>query len=429
MAKGRHLLTTVEVKNAEPGTLLRDGAGLFYRAGKEAGTGRWVLRFKLPGQKQREMGLGAFPVTSLAAARAKADAARQHLSEGVDPIVATAEAQRAARQKAAAETRGHTFGRYADEVFLPAVLPGFTSPAHIQQWRATFTRDAAGLRELKLAEITREDVLAVLRPIWTAKSVTASKARQRIERLFSHAIQNGHYIGDNPAAWRQFDHTLPAPRILTRGHHAHIAPADVPAFVAQLRTRQGDGMAAVMLEWIVLSACRTGEARFATWGEIDLARNVWSIPAARMNMRRDHDVPITPRMREILDLVRGMLPGDPAATDPNTLIFPGPRPGKALSEMACMMLLRRMGLGQFTVHGFRASFKTWAATATAYPRELIEEQLAHALSGVEAAYLRGSAVERRRPMMEVWADHCAGLATEAAAGNVIPIRPAGSAQG
>jgi integrase len=435
MAKGLHTLTHVEIKAAPAGRALRDGGGLFYRA-SEKGFGRWAFRFTssdpdyLAGQAekgskttQREMGLGSFPETSLDAARRKAAAARDLVARDLDPIEEAkkqAEADRAAAKaaRAAAQANTMTFGRYADEVFLPTVLPRFSNPAHLQQWRATFATHAARLRDMPLASITRKDVLAVLQPIWDTKNVTASRTRGRLERLFSHATQNGAFTGDNPAAWRQFDATLAPPRKLTRGHFASIPHDEVAPFIEALRARQAECNAALMLEWIALAACRTGEARFAVWSEIDFERNVWAIPAGRMKMRRDHVAPITTRMGEILTEVRRRSLDEPTTDD---YVFPGPRPGNPFSEMACLMLLKRMNYGQFTVHGLRATFKSWAATCTEYPRELIEEQLSHQLGAVERAYMRTSAVERRRPLMEAWAAHLDGATAGATAANVTPF--------
>ncbi|MCT4683972.1 MAG: integrase arm-type DNA-binding domain-containing protein [Roseicyclus sp.] len=419
MAKALHRLTAKEVENAPKGSTLSDGGGLSMRTGAQ-GNRRWVLRFKLKGQPQREMGLGAFPATTLAQARKKAAAARELVSQGIDPIDAAEREAEAARAKAAAKAAEvMTFGRYADEVFLPTVLPNFTNEAHIQQWEATFRKHAASLRDLPLVSITREHVLDVLRPIWTTKSVTASRSRERLERLFSHATQNGAYSADNPAAWRQFDATLPAPRKLTHGHHASIPHDEIAPFIEKLRERQAESTAALMLEWIALSACRTGEARFATWAEIDLDRMIWAVPAARMKMRRDHVVPITKRMGEVLDQAKGRLG---RTAKPSDWLFPGPRKGKPLSEMAGIQQMKRMDYGQFTVHGLRATFKGWAATTTEFPRELIEEQLAHQLGAVERAYMRVHAVERRRVMMEAWSDHLSGLEATTGAANVVPMR-------
>lgn len=445
MAKPLHRLTVKQVEAAKPGTALADGGGLLYRSTAK-GAGKWSFKFISPDAEfraaqvakdsksfQRAMGLGAFPAVTLAAARENAAAARDLLAKGVDPIEASRRAEEETRQRGAAIARAAseqamTFGRYADDHFLPFALPGFTNRVHIRQWRTTFTTHAAALRDKPLATITREDVLDVLRPIWTTIPETADRCRQRIKRLFAHAIQNGHYRGDNPAAWEQFDATLP-PRRADPRHHPAVPYGQIAALIAAVRAKQHDSASALMLEWIALAACRTGEARFATWGEIDLERNVWEIPAGRMKMRRPHVVPITGRMVEILAEAkrRHMLASasGPDGPAPGEYVFTSGG-GKPLSEMSALMLLRRMeGFKGFTVHGLRSTFKDWATEQTDFPRELIEEQLAHQLGAVERAYKRGSAHERRRPIMEAWASVCAGEAPAGAAGNVVPLRATG----
>lgn len=436
MAKSLHRLTVKQANAAATGTTLNDGGGLFYRATSK-GSGRWTFKFtssdpdylaaqaaKGSALRQREMGFGSYPATSLASARKKANAARELIGQELDPIEEERRngdvSQKAAEQAArAARAEAMTFGRYADVHFLPSVLPGFSNSAHIQQWRATFATHAAILRDKPLAAITRDDVLAVLQPIWTTKSVTATRSRERIERLFAHATQNGHFHRDNPASWKQFNATLPPPKKLTRGHHASIPHEEIAAFISSIRTKEAESTAALMLEWIGLSACRTGEARLAVWSEIDLHRRIWSIPAERMKMRRDHIVPITPRMEQILTEAVRRRTKDAELGD---FVFVGAS-GNHLSEMSALMLLRRMAdYKDFTVHGLRATFKGWAATVTEFPRELIEEQLAHQLGAVERAYMRISAVERRRPMMEAWAAHCSSDTPVAGAENLVPLR-------
>jgi len=442
MSKSLHRLTVKQIDAATPGTANADGGGLLYRATSK-GAGKWSFKFVSPdadfrakqtakGRKsfQRTAGLGAYPNVTLAAARDKAAAARALLAKGIDPIedeLRAAEIIRQRGEELAQQTTNQamTFGHYADEYFLPFVLPGFSNPAHIQQWQATFATHASALRNKSLATITREDVLAILRPIWTAKTVTASRSRQRIERLFAHAIQNGYYRGDNPASWRQFDATLPPPRVEPR-HHPAVPHEQVADFVTSIRAKQADSLAALMLEWITLAACRTGEARFATWSEIDLDRKVWAIPAGRMKMRRDHVVPITGRMLEILDEAKRRHPSAfvQDGLQSKDFVFAS-NPGKPLSEMAALMLMRRMeAFKHYTPHGLRATFKGWAATATEFPRELIEEQLAHQLGAVERAYMRQSAHERRRAMMEAWAAVCGGTTPAEGAGNIVPLRAA-----
>jgi integrase len=455
MSKSLRRLTAFDIQNAEPKqketqelkegekkkpTALADGGGLLYRPTAK-GVGKWSFKYISPdadfraaqfakGSKsfQRTMGLGTFPALTLAQARTKADDARALVARGIDPIEADRRNEEEARQRGvelarAATEQAMTFGRYADDHFLPFVLPGFSNPAHIQQWTATFTTHAAALRDKPLSSISREDVLAVLRPIWTKKTVTASRCRQRLERLFAHAIQNGHFKGDNPASWRQFDATLPAPSKKPK-HHPAVPHEKIADFVAAVRAKQTESGAALMLEWITLAACRTGEARFATWGEIDMDRKLWSIPAERMKMRRDHIVPITERMEEILMEAKRRHPSaaKPNGLAPTDFVFVSER-GKPFSEMAALMLIRRMDdFDGYTAHGLRATFKGWAATETEFARELIEEQLAHQLGAVERAYMRQSAYERRRVMMEAWAAVCAGITPAGGAENVVPLR-------
>lgn len=436
MAQTLHRLTVRQIAAASGGVNLNDGGGLFYRADKTPGTGQWKFRFtshdadfvarqaqRGSAGRQRDMGLGTFPVVTLAAARKKATALRLAVDGGKDPIedqrrTADAANKNAADAAQAEAAQAMTFGRYADEVFLPVMLPRYTNKAHIQQWRATFKTHAAGLKDMPLVDIRRDDVLNVLLPIWETKNVTASRSRERLERLFSHAIQNGEYKGDNPAAWTQFDHTLSRPKKLTRGHHAAMGHGQIADFITQIRARQAAGITALLLEFIALAACRTGEARFATWDEIDLKERIWSIPAGRMKMRRDHVVPITARMATILAEAKQQ---HALAGGKNDYVFVNTK-GVALSEMAGLMFMRRLpGYERFTVHGLRATFKGWAATQTDFPRELIEEQLAHQLGAVEQAYMRGSAVERRRPMMEAWSAFCAGDDAALEAGNVVAL--------
>lgn len=435
MSKALHRLTVKQLDATAPGTALSDGGGLLYRSTSK-GQGKWTFKFTSPdvdfrvGQVakgsasfQRSMGPGAYPAVGPAAARAGASAARDLVARGIDPIEAERRADEEARQRGeeiarATAQQAMTFGRYADERFLPYVLPGYSNKAHIQQWQATFNTHAASLRPKPLADITREDVLAVLKPIWTTKHVTAKRSRERIERLFSHAIQNGHYKGDNPASWRQCDATPPAPRYQPK-HHPAVPQESMAAFMVALRVKQPVSMSALLLEWIALSACRTGEARKAVWSEIDAATGLWTVPAGRTKTRRrDHIVSITRRMAEILVEAKRRRPADEPDND---FIFVGEK-GKPLSEMAAVMLMR--GMKDFSVyvpHGFRATFKGWAATGTAYPRELIEEQLAHQLGAVERAYMRESAHQRRRPMMEAWADFCDGKSADVDASNVVPL--------
>ncbi|GGD44734.1 tyrosine-type recombinase/integrase [Sinisalibacter lacisalsi] len=416
MAKTLHRLTVKQIEAAVPGKALNDGGGLYYRASKRGG-GRWVFRFSLPGQSQREMGLGPFPAIPLALAREKAADARKQVALGVDPIAAAHEAAEQARATVAAEANIMTFGDYADTfVEWKIRSAGFTNPKHIYQWRQTFKEYAAPLRPLRLDAITRKDVLAVLAPIWDTKHETAKRVRGRLEQLFDHAAQNDAFEGENPARWKLLNATLSKPRKLTEGHQPAMPWRQVPDFIARLRDRDAAG--ALALEFLILSASRSGEVREATWGEIDLDGKTWTIPANRMKTRRDtkrrdHIVPLSARMIELLEAARALAEIDNPAQEgprPDQFVFPGAKAGRPLSDMTLRAVMRRLGVEDSVPHGFRSAFRDWAGSRHDVPRELAEEALAHVLGDVESAYRREQSVERRRVVMEAWAAHCDGEA-------------------
>jgi integrase len=270
------------------------------------------------------------------------------------------------------------------------------------------------LWQRKLSTITREDVLAVLRPIWDKHHVTAQRIRGRLENLFDHAIQDGVYRGDNPARWSLFNATLSAPRKMEgKGHQPALPRAEMPGFIRALRRAQETSVGALALEFAILTASRSGEVRLARWAEIDKSANLWRVPAPRMKMKRPHAVPLTSRMVEILETARN-LHLDPLT--PDSLIFPGAKAGKPLSDMTLLSTLKRTTNLRATVHGFRSTFRDWAGNQIEHPRELIEEALAHALPAVEAAYRREQAVERRRAIMQDWQDFLDGTAPMAEGG-------------
>lgn len=420
MARGLHQLTAKEVAATKPGGILNDGGGLFLKTSANGDSRKWVLRFKLPGQNQREMGLGTFGAggVSLALARQKAAAAREKIALGIDPI---SDAQRRLAEeqaRRAAETNAATFGDYATRVFLPYRTARLTNAKHRWQWVRGFELHAAVLWPRKLNTITREDVLAVLRPIWDKHHVTAQRIRGRLENLFDHAIQNGAYHGDNPARWSLFNATLSTPRKMEgKGHQPAMPRAAMPGFIQTLRKAQETSVGALALEFAILTASRSGEVRLARWAEIDMSAKLWRVPASRMKMRRPHAVPLTSRMVEILEAARG-LHLTPLA--PDSLIFPGAKAGKPLSDMTLLSALKRATKLRATVHGFRSTFRDWAGNQTEHPRELIEEALAHALPAVEAAYRREQAVERRRVVMQDWQDFLDGAAPTAKGGAPAP---------
>ena len=259
------------------------------------------------------------------------------------------------------------------------------------------------------------DVLAVLKPHWEQRPETAGRLRGRIERVLNAAKAAGHRTGENPAAWRgHLENLLPPRQKLGRGHHEALPWSQVPEFMGALRQREG--VAALAVEFAILTAARSGEVRGAAWDEFDVAAKLWTVPPERMKAGREHRVPLTARAVEIIETV-SKLPND-------AYVFPGMKSGAPLSDMSLSAVLRRMTVAA-TVHGFRSSFKDWASEATSYPNELSEAALAHITGDkVERAYRRGDALERRRELMEAWAQYC----EPSPAGNVVAMRkPAHSA--
>ena len=262
-------------------------------------------------------------------------------------------------------------------------------------------------------------VLKVLEPIWTAKPETASRLRGRLESILDFAKVRGYRDGENPARWRGHLDKLLAPRSKVRQveHHAALPYAELAAFLASLREQEG--IAPRALELLILTAARTGEVIGARWNEINLLDKTWVVPAGRMKAHREHRVPLSPRALDILKDMHGLRSSD----DPDAFVFPGRKPKTPLSNMAFLMLLRRMGRGALTTHGFRATFKTWASERTSFQNEIVEASLAHTIGGkVEQAYMRGDMFEKRRRLMQAWATYCATAPAQEAKSNVTPLR-------
>lgn len=406
-------LTPLAVKNAKPGRHA-DGGGLQLLV-KESGARSWVFRFMLKG-KSRDVGLGpaagagAIP---LAKARDLADALRVKVKSGIDPLAEreqqAAEALAAAQ---AAKVAGVTF-RAAAATYIAANKESWRNLKHRQQWENTLETYAYPvIGDLPVASIDTPHVLEILEPIWRTKAETASRLRGRIETVLDSAKARGYRQGENPARWRgHLAQVLPARTRLSRGHHRAMSYEAVPAFVADLAKREA--VAALALEFTILTAARTGEVVGAEWGEVDLAKAIWTVPAARMKAGKEHRVPLSPRAVEILERVK-LLGGKHLFTGAN---------GNKLSGMAMSMLLRRMKQ-EVTVHGFRSAFRDWAAECTGYSHEVAEMALAHTIgNAVERAYRRGDLFEKRRKLMEAWADYCAGRGAAGETGdNVTPIR-------
>jgi integrase len=380
-------LTVRKVETARPGKHV-DGDGL-HLVVDASGARRWVLRFTWQGRR-REMGLGGFPDISLCIAREKASEARKLVRAGVDPVVV------GKKEKAVP-----TFGELADGV-TAALSAGFRNAKHRAQWKMTLEVYAAPLRPKPVDAIETADVLTVLKPLWTEKPETAARLRGRIEKVLNAAKAKGYRSGENPAAWRgHLDNLLPKRQKLTRGRHAAMAYADVPAFMGRLRER--DAIAARALDFTILTAARSGETLGATWAEIDWKARVWTLAAARMKAGREHRVPLSDAAMAVLQPLYEHRTGD--------LIFTAPRGGQ-FSDMAMSAVLRRMNIEAATTHGFRSAFRDWCGNETAFPRELAEQALAHVIGDkAEQAYRRSDALEKRRRLMEAWANYVGPIPT------------------
>jgi integrase len=385
---GQGKLSARAAATAKPGRH-GDGRGLYLVVSK-TGARKWVFRFTFDG-RVTEMGLGNAAV-SLASAREKAAEARKLVAGGANPIEARREAERIAAGKP-------TFGQCADAL-LVAKSPEWRNDKHRAQWAMTLAEYARPLRALPVDEIDTEAVLGVLQPLWQAKPETASRLRGRIETVLDAARAKGHIARNeaNPARWRgHLDKLLPKRQKLTRGHHAAMAFDDVPEFIGKLHERPA--VAAIALEFLILTAARSGEVLGARWAEMDMVAKVWTVPAARMKAGCEHRVPLSGRALAILDEAANGRTGE--------FVFPGQRSDKSLSGMAMKMLLRRMKAAGVTVHGFRSAFRDWCGEATSFPREIAEAALAHtAGDATERAYRRGDALEKRRTLMEAWAAFC-----------------------
>jgi integrase len=371
------------------------GDGAYLQISKDGGRS-WLFRYKLNG-KARAMGLGPFGLVSLAEAREKARTARKLLLEGIDPLDAKA-AKR--RQATIAAAKAITFKDCAER-YIKSHSAGWRNPKHKAQWSATLETYAYPVfGNLAVADVDTGLVLKALEPIWATKPETASRVRSRIEVILSWAKVRGYREGENPARWRgHLDQTLPARHKVRKvQHHAALPQAELPAFMIELRKR--DGVAARALEFAILTAARTGEVIGATWDEIDLDEKIWIVPAERMKGKERHRVPLSDQAIALLNELPRVEGSDH--------VFPGSRDKRPLSNMALLMMLRRMDRDDLTVHGFRSTFRDWAADTTGYANEVVEKALAHVVPyATEAAYRRGDMLERRRPLMDDWAAYCA----------------------
>jgi integrase len=387
---GKTKLTAVFVAQVNQPGRYHDGAGLYLQV-RSAKEKSWLFRFR-----RKWMGLGPVRDVSLAEARSAAAKCRKMLIAGIDPL----EARRAEKRKAVS---GTTFKECAER-YIASHQSSWKNPKHRQQWRntlSTYVYPVFG--EHPVGAVDTGLVIKVLEPLWSTKPETASRLRGRIQSVLDWARARGYRHGENPALWAgHLSQILPATRkVRTASHHAALPCDELPEFMAELREREG--ISARALEFTILTAARTGEAIGAKWSEIDLKAGVWAVPAERMKSGREHRVPLSDRVLELI----AELPHD------GDHLFPGSRPGACLSNMALLKVLERMGRADLTTHGFRSTFRDWTAERTNYPRDIAEAALAHAVADkTEAAYRRGDALDKRRRLMGEWARYCSEPSTQ-----------------
>ncbi|SDR31067.1 Integrase [Rhizobiales bacterium GAS113] len=406
--KGNELTAATVNSLSKPG-LYGDGLGLWLQVSRvgERITKSWIFRFMLDG-KARYMGLGPVHTFSLKEARERARLARQQAKDGIDPI----DARREKRKQQKLEAAKRVTFKEACERYTTAHKTGWKNAKHAAQWETTLASAYPAIGSLPVNEIDTGLVLKVLEPIWHSTPETATRLRGRIESVLSWATTSGYRSGDNPARWRgHLDQLLPKrSKVRAVKHHPALPFEELPAFMAELRQREGISPRA--LEFTILSATRTGETIGAKWPEIDFDKKTWAVPAERMKMGKEHRVPLSDRALAILEA----LPRE----DGNAFVFIGGKKGAPLSNMAMLELMKGMRPG-YVPHGFRSTFRDWAAETTNYPNHVVEMALAHVVGDkVEAAYRRGVLFEKRRKLMTDWCRFCSSPpAIKDASGKVV----------
>ncbi len=372
-----------------------DGGGLYLSIAKDGGR-KWVFLYRRNG-RLREMGLGSARAVPLGIAREKAAAARLLLSDRIDPL-----------SKRQDEALSPTFNECLEQ-FLASNEAGWRNEKHASQWRNTLKTYAEPvIGRLSVKEIDTHHVMKILDPIWATKTETASRVRGRIENVLDWASARGYRKGENPARWRgHLDKLLPRrSKVQKVQHHSALPYDEIAAFMLELRKREG--MAARAMEFTILTAARTNEVIGARRSEFDLAAKVWIIPGDRMKTGREHRVPLSARAITLLKAV-----GIDDDLDPDDVVFGNPPDRVALSSNAMLALLTRMKRDDLTVHGFRSTFRDWAAETTSTPNEVVEMALAHTVKNkAEAAYRRGDLLTKRAVLMEEWASLCAKPASK-----------------
>jgi integrase len=407
MARHTAGLTARSAETLGPG-LHGDGGGL-YLSVAATGSRSWIFRYQRHG-KRRDMGLGPLHLVGLSEARRRSHECRDLLFRGIDPLDRRHGERTAAVLEAAKVT---TFKQCADAYLTSHRAAWRSGSSHARVFENSLRDHAATIMDLPVAAIDTGVVMKALQPIWTEKPETATRLRGRIESILDYAKTAGYRQGENPARWRgHLENLLPSPNKVKRvAHHPALPYAEIAEFMTELRQRRTVGARA--LEFAILTAARTGEVLEATWNEIDVANRLWTVPADRMKSGREHRVPLSDAVTAIIE--------EMAEGRSGPYVFPGQRSGQPLSAGGALLaVLRRMGRGDLTTHGFRSTFRDWAAERTSYPAEVAEMALAHSVgSAVEQAYRRSDLFERRRRLMDDWARFCAAQAAESA--NVVPI--------
>lgn len=400
MARTLDKLTTKKIEAAKGKQMMADGGGLYLQVSGKGGRS-WVFRYRWQG-KRPEIGLGPYPAVTLAEARRRAELGRSALADlpPRDPVDALK----------AEEGEPTTFGEFAEQ-WLSSNLDDFRNAKHRQQWRNTLEAYAKPLKHKPIDAIETAHVLEVLQPIWNTKRETARRVRGRIERILDAAKAKGLRAGENPALWRGHLKAILPDQKKPVQHHAAMPFEALPGFMAQLRGR--DALSARALEFLILTGTRSTEGRGVLWSEIDLQARVWTIPGERMKAKKAHRVPLSDAAMAVLE------PLHEVKGDDDLFVFPKMGGEGFVSEAALRNLMGRMGAGEWTIHGFRSTLRDWAGEATNFARDVAEMALAHKVGDeTERAYRRGDALEKRRALMQAWADFCSSKTSD----NVVLLR-------
>jgi integrase len=394
MARVTERLTVRTIQGLKARGMHADGGGLYLRVGP-TGSKSWVFRYVANG-RQHDMGLGPFPDITLQMARERAQTHRRARLDGNDPL-ADKRAVRAAERLATAKVMN--FKECAD-AYVASHSAGWRDVRTVGQWQQSLTAYVFPiLGDLPVQAIDTGLVMKAIEPLWTTKTTTASRVRQRIESVLDYAAARGYRSGDNPARWRgHLDNLLPKRSKVARVvHHPALPYGEIAGFITELRRR--DSASARALEFSILTASRRAEVLGARWSEINMAERLWIIPAERMKAAREHRVPLSVGAMAVLRQMEHM--------STSAYVFPGQGGMKPLGEVAIWRLLRTMGRGELTMHGMRSTFRDWAAERTNFPREVAEISLAHAVGdATERAYQRGDLMQKRASLMQAWAKFC-----------------------